>query len=504
MNMPRRLQMSAIAKSFGGAAALSDGNLVLNAGEVHALMGANGAGKSTLMNILGGVIEKDSGSIAIDGQTIELGSAKRAADIGIAFVHQELTTMPTLNVAENIFLGAYPKRGLFIDRRKMLSDARILLGRVGCSVDPLALVETLSTGERQLVEIARAIRSAPRIIIFDEPTSSLSGPEREKLFAVIGKLRDDGAAIVFISHFLDEVFRICDRITVMRNGRTVGSWLSVETDMSAIVHEMLGSIAASDRVRAPFKSSAPPSLIARGVSSGVLVDNVSLEMRPGEIVGLWGLLGSGRTELVRALMGLAPLTAGTLEAIGPSGRLNEIRPDELRCRTGLVTEDRRKEGVILPFSIAENIGLPNLRNLSNAIGIIDRKKEGELAARLSAELGVKSTSVQQAAGTLSGGNQQKVVFSKWLPMKPQFFILDEPTRGLDTGAKAEILKLTVRLAEEGASILFISSELEELMRVSDRYLIVNRGRITQELPGSTAHNDLMQAVSGDPILKGAA
>ncbi|WP_429817364.1 sugar ABC transporter ATP-binding protein [Ensifer sp. B1-9] len=504
MTMPPRMEMSRITKAFGGAPAIADGNLILNAGEVHALMGANGAGKSTMMNILGGVIAKDSGTIIIDGESVELGTAKRAAALGIAFVHQELTTMPTLSVAENIFIGGFPKRGPFIDRRKMIADAKGLLERVGCNVDPLTLVERLSTGDRQLVEIARAVRSEPSIIIFDEPTSSLSGPEREKLFAVIGKLRADGAAIVFISHFLDEVFRVCDRITVMRNGRTVGSYRTTETDMHTIVTQMLGSVAASERVRLPVMAMTSPSLSARGISSGVLVDNVSLEMRPGEIVGLWGLLGSGRTELVRALMGLDPLSAGTLEVIDAMGHLKETRPEELRRRTGLVTEDRRKEGVVLPFTIAENIALPNIGSLSNAFGFIDRKREQDLAGRLSAELGVKSTSVRQTAGTLSGGNQQKVVFAKWLPTKPQFFILDEPTRGLDTGAKAEILKLTVRLAEEGASILFISSELEELMRVADRYLVVNRGRITHELAGSASHEELMQAVSGEQNIKGAA
>lgn len=504
MTMSPCLEMSRITKAFGGASAIADGHLILNAGEVHAVMGANGAGKSTMMNILGGVIAKDSGTITIDGRSVELGTAQRAAALGIAFVHQELTTMPTLSVAENIFIGGFPKRGPFIDRRKMIADAKALLERVGCNVDPLALVERLSTGDRQLVEIARAIRSKPRIIIFDEPTSSLSGPEREKLFAVIGKLRADGAAIVFISHFLDEVFRVCDRITVMRNGGTVGSYRTTETDMHTIVSQMLGTVAASERVRLPVTATASPNLSARGISSGVLVDNVSLEMRPGEIVGLWGLLGSGRTELVRALMGLDPLSAGTLEVADAEGHLKKARPEELRQRTGLVTEDRRKEGVVLPFTIAENIALPNIGSVSNAFGFIDRKREQDLAGRLSTELGIKSTSVRQTAGTLSGGNQQKVVFAKWLPMKPQFFILDEPTRGLDTGAKAEILKLTVRLAEEGASILFISSELEELMRVADRYLVVNRGRITHELPGFASHEELMQAVSGEQNVKGVA
>ncbi|MHC2297953.1 sugar ABC transporter ATP-binding protein [Rhizobium mongolense] len=492
--MSNRLEMKSIAKSFGGVAALADGCLSLETGKVHALMGANGAGKSTLMNILGGVLAKDGGSIAIDGQPVEIGSASHAALLGIAFVHQELTTMPTLSVAENIFLGDFPRRGPLIDRRSMNAQAKALLGRVGCQIDPRTLVESLSTGDRQLVEIARAIRKAPRIIILDEPTSSLSGPEREKLFAVIETLKTGGAAIVFISHFLDEVFRICDQVTVMRNGRTVGSWPSGETTMAQVVHEMLGSVAASERIREPRQSAADPLVTARGLSSGNLVRGVSLDFKPGEIVGLWGLLGSGRTELVRALIGLDDLSSGQVQIAGARG-LRNAKPAELRAMTGLVTEDRRKEGVILPFSIAQNIGLPNLRALSNRFGVIDRKAEKALAQRLSAELGVKATSVLQTAGTLSGGNQQKVVFGKWLPAKPTFFILDEPTRGLDTGAKGEILKLTVRLAEQGAAVLFISSELEELMRVADRYVVINRGTITHELPGSATHDELMNAVS---------
>ena len=412
--------------------------------------------------------------------------------------------MPTLSVAENIFLGDYPKVGPFIARRRMEAEAAELLKRVGCAVPPRALVESLSTGDRQLVEIARAIRKSPKIIILDEPTSSLSGPEREKLFGVIDRLRANGTAIIFISHFLDEVFRVSDRITVMRNGRTVGTWPAAETDMGSVVQNMLGSVAATDRVRAPFVSTSSPSMTATGISTGPLVRNVGLTLRPGEIVGLWGLLGSGRTELVRALMGLDPLAGGSLHITERGGELRLSSPKTFRALTGLVTEDRRQEGLILPFTIEQNIGLPNLPWLTNRFGVIDKAKEAALANSLSNELGVKSSSTKQVAGTLSGGNQQKVVFSKWLPMKPRFFILDEPTRGLDTGAKAEILKLTVRLAEEGASILFISSELEELMRVSDRYLVINRGSITHELPGSASHDELMHAVSEETSTKGAA
>ncbi|MDG4889972.1 MULTISPECIES: sugar ABC transporter ATP-binding protein [unclassified Mesorhizobium] len=494
-----RLSMKGIRKSFGSAVAISEGDLSVMPGEVHALMGANGAGKSTMMNALGGIIPVDDGTIEIDGKAVALRHARDAASHGIAFVHQELTMLPTMTAAENVFIDRFPTRFGRIDRQTMRSRCKELLQLVGCSVSPDTPVETLSTGDRQMLEIARALKSNPRIVILDEPTSSLSRPERERLFDVVRKLKAMGTAVVYITHFLEEVFTICDAVTVMRNGRTVSATKIENTTPSTVLREMLGEIAATERLREPYRTSAPARLTVRNLTRERVLDDINLTLRPGEIVGLWGLLGSGRSELVRALMGLDPIDRGDLEltANGSSGR---VEPEYLRKITGLVTEDRRGEGLILPFSVAENISLPQLKKMKSKSGLVDTDAEKTLAETLIKRLGVKVSSPQQPVGTLSGGNQQKVVFARWLPLKPELFILDEPTRGLDTGAKDEILKLSVELAKEGAAILFISSELEEIMRVADRYVVIIRGRITQELPGTATKDELMESISARPAV----
>ncbi|WP_394890491.1 sugar ABC transporter ATP-binding protein [Mesorhizobium sp. AaZ16] len=490
-----RLHLSGIRKSFAGAQALLDGNLTVRAGEVHALMGANGAGKSTLMNVLGGIVTADAGEIFIDGAAVSIRSARDAAANGISFVHQELTMLPSMSVAENIFIDRFPTRRGRIDYPQIYTRSRALLDQVGCNVPAEIPVETLSTGDRQLIEIARALKSEPRIIILDEPTSSLSGLERKQLFEVVRRLKARGTAVIYITHFLDEVFTVCDAVTVMRNGSTVSTAATRDTSASEVLRQMLGDVSASERVRMPFQTDRQPLLTVNGLSRGGVLDGVEFVLRPGEIVGLWGLLGSGRTELVRALMGLDPIDAGSLKWHDEASASKNILPAQLREKTGLVTEDRRGEGLLLPFSIAENISLPQLHSVRNGAGLVDRQRERTLASGLMARLGVKAQSPDQKVGTLSGGNQQKVVFARWLPLKPKLFILDEPTRGLDTGAKTEILKLVVELALGGAAVLFISSEIEEIMRIADRYLVINRGRITAELPGAAGKAALMDAIS---------
>ncbi|RUX22393.1 sugar ABC transporter ATP-binding protein [Mesorhizobium sp. M7A.F.Ca.US.011.01.1.1] len=497
MSEVARLSMTGIRKSFGSAVAIAEGNLSVMPGEVHALMGANGAGKSTMMNVLGGIIPLDHGTIEIDGKSVVLRHARDAASHGIAFVHQELTMLPTMTAAENVFIDHFPTRFGRIDRESMRAQCRDLLERVGCSVSPDTLVENLSTGDRQMLEMARALKSNPRIVILDEPTSSLSRPERVRLFGVVGKLKAMGTAVVYITHFLEEVFTICDAVTVMRNGHTVSATKIEDTTPSAVLHEMLGEIAATERLREPYVTTKPAKLTVRNLSRERVLEDINLSLRPGEIVGLWGLLGSGRSELVRALMGLDRIDHGDVELF-TEGNSNPIAPDELRKITGLVTEDRRGEGLILPFTVAENISLPQLKKMKSKFGLVDRGTETALANMLIKRLGIKTNSPLQIVGTLSGGNQQKVVFARWLPLKPELFILDEPTRGLDTGAKDEILKLSVELARDGAAILFISSELEEIMRVADRYVVINRGRITQELPGSATKDELMESISARP------
>lgn len=488
------LQMEEISKAFGGLQAIKRGQLEARSGEAVALMGANGAGKSTLMNILGGVISNDTGRVTINGQEIHLRSPRDAAANGIAFVHQELTMFPTMTVAENIFIDDLPTTKGFIRRADMLREAETLLNRVGCKIAPQTTVEQLSIGDRQLVEIARALRHNARIIIFDEPTSSLSAPEREKLFGVIRGLKAEGAAIIYITHFLEEIFTVCEKITVMRNGETVWASPMAEVNPAQVVHLMLGIAEAEGRLRDPVTDSGDTLLEVKGLQREGALQDINFTMRRGEIVGLWGLLGSGRTELLRALIGLDPVDDGQI-IWHESGQARPISPKKLHAHVGIVTEDRRGEGILLPVSVAQNIALPSLRSMLNRWRLVSPSKEATLADDMIDRLQIKVHGRQQAVGTLSGGNQQKVVFGRWLATNPQLFLLDEPTRGLDVSAKAEIMRLVVELAEQGVSCLIVSSELQELMRVCDRYLIISRGRLVDELPGTADTASLMQAIA---------
>jgi ABC-type sugar transport system ATPase subunit len=488
------LRMDSITKSFGSIPAIAHADLEARSGEAIALMGANGAGKSTLMNILGGVVASDRGRISIDGVDVTLRSPRDATHHGIAFVHQELTMFPTMSVAENIFIDEMPTSGWFIRSSEMIRQAQVLLARLGCEISPATPVEQLSIGDRQLVEIARALRHRARIVIFDEPTSSLSGPERDRLFAVIESLKAEGVAIIYITHFLDEIFTVCERISIMRNGETVWSSAMSEVDASAVVHLMLGISETEGRIREPVAVPADALMSVTGLSRQDALHDVSFSLRKGEIVGLWGLLGSGRTELLRALIGLDPTDAGQIR--WREGAVEaDITSEQLRTHVGIVTEDRRGEGILLPLSVAQNIALPNLRSLLNRWRLVSLAGEGTLAAAMIKRLQIKVSSAEQSVGTLSGGNQQKVVFGRWLATNPRLFLLDEPTRGLDVSAKAEIMKLIVELAEQGCSCLIVSSELEELMRVCDRYLIIRRGRLIGELHGSATSAELMQSIS---------
>jgi ABC-type sugar transport system ATPase subunit len=355
-------------------------------------------------------------------------------------------------------------------------------------------------GDRQMVEIAGALAREPKILIFDEPTSSLTSREKRKLFEVILSLKQQGVVIIYVTHFLDEIFEICEHVTVLRNGATVDTRMMGEVTPLDVVHMMLGQNHSQERLSRPHSDSSKPLLKVSGLSrEGVLAD-VNLEIGEGEIVGLWGLLGSGRTELVRALTGLDPIDAGELRFDAGSGP-KAVTPRQLHRQVGLVTEDRRGEGLLLPQSVRQNLSLASLGTLLNRFRTIDRGREQALAKGLIERLDMKVSSPVQRVGTLSGGNQQKVVFGRWLATEPRLFILDEPTRGLDVGAKNEILKLAIELARSGVSILMISSEIEELMRVCDRYLVMSRGRIIAELSGSSTKSQLMDAVSGQARLE---
>jgi ABC-type sugar transport system ATPase subunit len=488
------LRMAGISKAYAGVDVLRDATLEAHGGEAIALMGANGAGKSTLMNILGGNVAADQGRISIDGTDVAIHSAREATLKGIAFVHQELAMLPALTVAENIFIDHLPTSGPFISNVEMRRRSRELMERLGSNVSPESRIEELSIGDRQLVEIARALRHQPRIIIFDEPTSSLTEPERRRLFQVISDLKAEGVVIIYITHFLDEIFSICERVTVMRNGETVWSSPVADVNGAKVVHLMLGVSAGEGRIREPIAAENESLLRVTGLSRAGALRNINFEIRAGEIVGLWGLLGSGRTELLRAMIGLDPIDSGTILLKGESG-LSKILPRRLHREVGFVTEDRRGEGVHLPLSIRDNIALPNLKSLLNSFLLIDGARERELARTMIGRLNIKASGQDQSVGTLSGGNQQKIVFGRWLAAKPRLFLLDEPTRGLDVSAKSEIMNLIVDLAHKGCGVLLVNSELEELMRVCDRYLVMNRGALINELPGSASAGELMAAIA---------
>ncbi|MDX7951450.1 ATP-binding cassette domain-containing protein [Lichenihabitans sp. Uapishka_5] len=491
------LHLKGITKRFSGVLALDGAELRVNRGEVHALLGANGAGKSTLMNVLGGVVMKDAGEILIDGRPVELKGPRDSIANGIAFVHQELNVLSSMTVAENIFIADLPTRGPLVDRDLMEERARALLERVGARFSPATRLGSLSTGDQQLVKIARVLVRNPAIVIFDEPTSSLTSRERERLFDIIRALRKGGAAIIYITHFMDEMFQLCDRITVMRNGEVVGTGAVGDYTSPDLVWLMLGDVEQGERIKAPARFTGEPFLRVRGLNRGAAVRNVDFDLRPGEIVGLWGLLGSGRTELLRSLVGLDAKDSGEIR-VAVGGTLEPVTPAQLHRMTGFVTEDRRGEGLILPLPVESNLTLASLGRLLGRLRLIRPSAERSLADDLVSRLRIKVARLSQPVRTLSGGNQQKVVFGRWLATTPPLFLLDEPTRGLDVSAKTEILKLTVQLAREGASVLVVSSELEELMRVCDRYLVISRGAIVAEYPGDATRDDLLDAASGTP------
>ncbi len=494
MSAPAKLTMTGIGKRFAGVVALDDAALTVVAGEAHALVGANGAGKSTMMNVLGGVIRRDQGEIRIDGVPVDFHDPREARRHGIGVVHQELNMLPSMTVAENVLIDELPTRAGLTDLEAMRQRVQAILDRLGCTFVPDDVVEALSIGDRQMVEVARALSSDPGILIFDEPTSSLSAREKQRLFAVIASLKRSGVAIVYITHFLHEITEVCDRVTVMRNGKTVGTSHLSRITLAEVVQQMLGNVQQQDRLRPPRKPEGPPLLEVRDLTRHGVLDRVGFELHAGEILGLWGLLGSGRTEILRALVGLDPVDGGTLR-FARSGGLAEITPAKLHARAGFVTEDRRGEGLLLPLPVVSNISFANLHQLTNSVGLVDRVKERSFAQRLVDRLSIKISFLRQPVRTLSGGNQQKVVFARWLGTAAGVYLLDEPTRGLDVNAKSEILKLTTELAAAGAGVLIVCSELEDLMRVCDRYLVVHRGRIVGELAGDADKDALLRSVS---------
>ncbi|MFI6761687.1 sugar ABC transporter ATP-binding protein [Micromonospora sp. NPDC050417] len=498
------LRMQGITKRFFGVTVLDRVDLDCRQGEIHAVMGENGAGKSTLMKILVGAYQPDGGRISIEGTEVRFGHPRQALDEGVSIVHQELNLLPERTVAENIWLGREPRRRFGVDRRAMEAAATGLLASLGAAdvIAPRATVGQLPVAQQQLVEIAKALSFEPRILVLDEPTAALSPHEVDALFTRVRRLRDNGLTVLYISHRLKEIFELTDRITVLKDGRRVATVETARVEPRQLVRLMVGrELDHYFPPRATAEQIGPVRLALRGGSAGPLHD-LDLELRAGEIVGLAGLAGSGRTELAKLLFGATRLTAGTLTVDGRQRRLRSPR-QAIRCGIGLLTEDRKSEGLVLPLSVRDN-SLLAVRAMGSAGG------RGR-AARATVRVRDLLDRVQLRGGTphrevryLSGGNQQKVVLAKWLGTGATVLIFDEPTRGIDVGAKASIHELMRELAAEGVAILMISSELPEVIGMADRILVMRQGTIAGTLPAGASEADIMLLATGEADPTGAA
>jgi ribose transport system ATP-binding protein len=478
------LRLHGIAKHFPGVQALSDVAFDLRPGEVHALMGENGAGKSTLIKILCGVQPPDAGEILLDGVPVTITSPVHAYALGISPVHQELHFEPYLSVAENIFLGRQPtNRCGLIDHRRLLNEARRVLGELGVAIDPQALVGRLSIAERQVIAIARAVSMRARIMIFDEPTSSLSRREADLLMAMIRRLRDQGIGILYVSHRMEEIFDLCDRVTVLRDGRYVATRDVAATNMGELVRMIVGRDLESPGARIAVAAGAVV-LEVRHLSKRGLLRDISFALRRGEIVGLSGLVGAGRTELARTIFCDLLADAGEVRIDGQPFHGRHPR-QAIAAGIGLVPEDRKEQGLVTSLSVMANISMARLGSLTR-LGVLSGVRERRLVRDYVERLAIRTPSLEQKAMYLSGGNQQRVVIAKWLATQSKVLIVDEPTRGVDVGAKAEIHNLLRALAAGGMAILMISSDMPEILAVSDRVLVMHRGRLAGELSAAAA------------------
>ena len=489
------LELRHAIKTFGPVVALADGSIDIRSGEIHAIVGENGAGKSTLIKVLAGVHAPDEADFRLDGNPVAFRSPADSKNAGISVIYQEPTLFPDLTVAENIFVGRQPKGRLgLIDRARMRRDARALFDTLGVPIDPDRIAEGLSIADQQIIEIAKAISLDARVLIMDEPTAALSGIEVDRLFGVARSLRDAGAGILFISHRFDEVFDLCDRITVMRDGAYISTHDTAAVTVDQIVREMVGRDISA---LFPKQDAAIGDVVLRvdGLGRSGVFHDISFDVHAGEIVGLAGLVGAGRTEVVRAVFGIDSYDSGSVAVNGRALKRHDPQR-AIAAGLALVPEDRRRQGLVMGLSVMRNTTL-TLRTVLARFGLIGGERERRAGAEWAARLRVKAGSPDLAVSTLSGGNQQKVVLAKWLATDPKVLIVDEPTRGIDIGTKAEVHRLISDLAGRGIAIVMVSSELPEVLGMADRVLVMREGRITAEIPRAAATSEsVMFAATG--------
>lgn len=500
MNAPA-LRMAAISKRFPGVLALDNVDFEVAPGEVHALLGENGAGKSSLLKVLAGAQQPDEGSISLAGKEVTLASPHAAQRLGIATIYQEFTLSPNLTIAENVFVGREPGLRPFVNWRKMASDTLAITSRLGLNIKPMAFVRDLSVAEQQMVEIARALSMDARLLVMDEPTSTLSANEVEKLFRIIRDLKARGFSIVFVTHRLEEVFEVCDRYTVLRDGRQVGAGVVAQTSVDEIIRLMVGRDATSLYAHRGPAKVGDVALRVEGLSrrgdaqdrNATVLEDVTLEVRRGEILGLAGLVGAGRTETARAIFGADRVDSGRILIDGQEVDIRSPQ-DAIRHGVGLVPEDRKQQALFLALTVRANLSMATHEQVARWGVFMDDAAERALTEKFRKMLNIRMTSQDQVIADLSGGNQQKVVLARWLALRPKVLIVDEPTRGIDIGAKVEVHNLLFEMARSGIAIIAISSELPEVLAISDRIVAMREGRVTGSLDRESASQEALMAM----------
>lgn len=490
------IEMKGIKKSFHQHVVLDGVDFEVRSGEVHALMGENGAGKSTLMKILTGIYERDAGTVLVNGKEVHYRHPKEAEQDGISVIHQELNIIPTLTVAENMFLGREQTLGRtgIVRSKDMAEQAKVYLQKLGIEISPNEIAGNLSVGKQQIVEIARALSTDAKCLIMDEPTAALTDREIQTLFEVIHTLKQQGVAIVYISHRMEEIFTICDRISVLRDGQFIGTKKIPETNFDEIVHMMVGR-QIGERFPKRKKQIGEERLRVERLTHKGVFENISFSVRAGEILGVSGLMGAGRTEIMEAIFGARKAHEGTIYIDNKPVTIKSPR-QAIKHGIAFITEDRKSKGLVLNMSVRENLTLPKSEQLAN-LGVIQTKKEKDLVQSLIARLKIKTASPELQVKALSGGNQQKVVFGKWLAMGPRILILDEPTRGVDVGAKKEIYEIMNELTAQGVAIIMVSSELPEVLGMSDRIMVIHEGKVTAIFDNENVDQEMiMRAATG--------